>query len=178
AETPVVCGVAIDVPLIVFVAVLLEYQSEVMFTPGPKMSTHVPKFENDARVSVLSVAATVIAAATRAGEVVQASVLLLPAAMQNVTPELIAPLTASSRAWEAPPPSDMLATAGWMEFCATQLTPAMTPEFVPEPLQLRTRTATRATPFATPYVAPPVVPETCVPWPLQSCPFWPSPIAS
>ena len=49
-------------------AVLLEYQSEVMFTPGPKMSTHVPQFENEARVSVLSVAATVIAAATRDGE--------------------------------------------------------------------------------------------------------------
>src|SRR6266508_2542318 len=96
AETPVVCGVAIDVPLMVFVAVLLEYQSDVMLTPGPKMSTHVPKFENDARVSVLSVAATVMAAPTRAGDVVQASVLLLPAAMQNVTPALIAPLTASS----------------------------------------------------------------------------------
>src|SRR5262249_28720328 len=115
-----------------------------------KMSTHVPKFENEARVSVLSVAATVIAAATRAGDVVQASVLLLPAAMQKVTPELIAPLTASSSACDAPPPRDMLATAGRMRFCATQLTPAITPEFVPDPLQFRTRTATSATPFATP----------------------------
>ena len=82
----------------VFVAVSDVFHEEVIEEPGAKMSTHVPKFENDARVSVLSVAATVIAAATRAGEVVQASVLLLPAAMQNVTPELIAPLTASSRA--------------------------------------------------------------------------------
>src|SRR5262249_51110946 len=157
--------VAIDVPLIVFVAVLLEFQSDVMFTPGPKISTHVPKFENEARVSVLSVAATVIAAATRAGDVVQASTLLLPAAMENVTPELIAPLTALSSAEDAPPPSDMLATAGWIAFAATQFTPAMTPEFVPDPLQFRTRTATRETPLATPYVVPPTVPETCVPWP-------------
>jgi hypothetical protein len=37
-----VCGVAIDVPLIVFVAVVEENQSDVMFTPGAKMSTHVP----------------------------------------------------------------------------------------------------------------------------------------
>jgi hypothetical protein len=65
--------VAIDVPLIVFVAVLLEYQSDVMFTPGPKMSTHVPIFAHDAFVSVLSVALTVIAAGTRAGDVVHAS---------------------------------------------------------------------------------------------------------
>ena len=50
------CGVAIDVPLIVFVAVLLEYQSDVMLTPGPKISTHVPIFAHDAFVSVLSVA--------------------------------------------------------------------------------------------------------------------------
>src|SRR5437899_6578240 len=149
-----------------------------MYTPGPKMSTHVPKFENDARVSLLSVAATVMAAATRAGDVVQASVLLVPAAMQNVTPALIAPLAESSSACDAPPPRDMLATAGRMRFCATQFTPAMTPELVPDPLQLRTRTATSATPFATPYVAPPTVPETCVPWPLQSWPSCPSPTAS
>jgi hypothetical protein len=36
------CGVAIDVPLIVLVAVSLVFQSEVMFTPGAKRSTHVP----------------------------------------------------------------------------------------------------------------------------------------
>ena len=42
ADVPQTCGVAIDVPLIVFVAVVLEYHDEVMFTPGAKMSTHVP----------------------------------------------------------------------------------------------------------------------------------------
>ena len=42
AEAPHTCGVAIDVPLIVFVAVVLEYHDDVMLTPGAKMSTHVP----------------------------------------------------------------------------------------------------------------------------------------
>src|SRR5438270_2274696 len=154
-----------------------------MLTPGPKISTHVPIFAHDAFVSVLSVALTVIAAAARAGDVVHASCGLprespLPAATQNTTPAFTAPVTASSSACDAPPPRDMLATAGLMAFCATQFTPAMTPEFVPEPWQLRTRTATSETPLATPYVEPPTVPETCVPCPLQSMPFCPSPTSS
>src|SRR5438270_3282786 len=176
AATPAVCGVAIDVPLIVFVAVVDENQSEVMFTPGAKISTQVPKFAHDALWSVESVAETVMAAAARAGDVVQASsgfpaASPLPAATQNTTPALTAPVTASSSACEAPPPRDIFATAGLIAFVATQFTPAMTPEFVPEPLQSSTRTATSVTPFATPYVLPPTVPETCVPWPLQSMPL-------
>ena len=67
AATPAVCGVAIDVPLIVFVAVVDENQSEVMFTPGAKISTQVPKFAHDALWSVESVADTVMAAAARTG---------------------------------------------------------------------------------------------------------------
>ena len=42
AATPATCGVAIDVPLMVLVAVLLLIHAEVMPTPGAKMSTHVP----------------------------------------------------------------------------------------------------------------------------------------
>ena len=42
AAAPATCGVAIDVPLMVFVAVLLVYQADVMFEPGAKMSRHVP----------------------------------------------------------------------------------------------------------------------------------------
>src|SRR5688572_20749487 len=42
AAAPATCGAAIDVPLIVFVAVLLVCQAEVMLTPGAKMSTHEP----------------------------------------------------------------------------------------------------------------------------------------
>ena len=42
AATPAVCGVAIDVPLIVLVAVLLVYHAEVMLTPGANQSTQLP----------------------------------------------------------------------------------------------------------------------------------------
>jgi hypothetical protein len=37
-----VCGVAIDVPLIVFVAVALVYQAEVIESPGANQSTQLP----------------------------------------------------------------------------------------------------------------------------------------
>ena len=43
------------------------------------MSTQVPKFEKLARLSVLLLAATVIAMGSRAGDWVQALMLLLPA---------------------------------------------------------------------------------------------------
>ena len=70
-----------DVPLIVFVAVSLVIQEDVMFDPGAKMSTHVPKFENEERASVLVVAPTVLAEATRAGELLHALAFELPAAI-------------------------------------------------------------------------------------------------
>lgn len=68
AATPATCGAAIDVPEIVFVAVSLVFQAEVMLEPGAKISRQVPKFEKDERASVLVVEPTVIALATRAGE--------------------------------------------------------------------------------------------------------------
>ena len=70
-----------DVPLIVFVAVSLVFQDEVMFEPGAKMSTHVPKFENEERASVVVVAPTVFADGTRAGELLHALAFELPAAI-------------------------------------------------------------------------------------------------
>ena len=81
AATPATCGAAIEVPEIVLVAVSLVLQEEVMLEPGAKMSRQVPKLENEERASALVVAPTVIALATRAGDVVQASALLLPAAI-------------------------------------------------------------------------------------------------
>src|SRR5215218_171082 len=72
AATPTRCGVAIDVPEIVFVAVSLVLHDEVMLLPGAKMSTHVPKFENEDRASLIVVEPTVIALAARAGETLQA----------------------------------------------------------------------------------------------------------
>jgi hypothetical protein len=52
----------------VVVAVVEPNHAEVIDTPGANTSTHEPKFEKVARTSVLSDAATVIAAGTRAGE--------------------------------------------------------------------------------------------------------------
>ena len=80
AATPVTCGVAIDVPEIVFVAVSLVRQAEVMLLPGAKMSTQVPKFENEERASLVVVEPTVIAFAVRAGETLQAFWFSFPAA--------------------------------------------------------------------------------------------------
>ena len=42
AAAPATCGVAIDVPLIVLVAVSLVFQAEVIALPGAKMSVQVP----------------------------------------------------------------------------------------------------------------------------------------
>ena len=81
AATPVTCGVAIEVPEIVLVAVSLVFHDDVMLLPGAKMSTQVPKFENEERASVIVVEPTVIALATRAGDVLHASRLSFPAAI-------------------------------------------------------------------------------------------------
>jgi len=61
-----------------------------MDDPGAKTSVHGPKFENDALFDVLVSAPTVTAAGTRAGEKVQASTLLFPAATAKEIPESIA----------------------------------------------------------------------------------------
>ena len=42
AAAPAACGEAIDVPLIVFVAVVLVFQSDVMLTPGAYNARQVP----------------------------------------------------------------------------------------------------------------------------------------
>src|SRR5829696_4420252 len=152
AAPPATCGVAIDVPLIVLVAVSLVFQDEVMLTPGAKMSVQVPKLENEALASLLSEALTVIASATRAGVKLHASALELPDAIAYTTPSAIELRTAFSVVVSLPwPPRLMLATAGpevWLP--VTQSIPAATPAKLPEPEQLSTLTATRRTPLATP----------------------------
>src|SRR6266550_4639573 len=172
------CGAAIEVPLRTAVAVLLVFQSDVMATPGAKISMQAPKFENTARTSLISEAAAVNALGVRAGETVHAFLLALPAAIAYATPAAMEFVTAWSSASKALPPRLMFATAGLILFAVTQLTPAITPEKVPKPLQSSTRTECSVTALAIPYVAPPIVPETCVPWPLQSVWPKPSPIAS
>ena len=85
AATPAVCGVAIDVPLIVFVAFIDVHHADVMLTPGANQSTHVPKFENDARRSELSDAPIVIAWLTRAGE----ALLAIPDTDPDTVPPVV-----------------------------------------------------------------------------------------
>src|SRR5688572_26827682 len=104
----------------VLVEVLLVIQADVMLEPGAKMSKQLPKFENEDRASVLVLEPTVMAAGTRAGELLQALVLEFPAATPKVTPRPMAAFTALSRAVEAPPPRLMLATAGRTRFVATK----------------------------------------------------------
>jgi len=60
--------------------VLSVNQSEVMSFPGANRSTQDPELENEARMSLLSVAPTVMAVETRDGENWHASLPLLPAA--------------------------------------------------------------------------------------------------
>merc|ERR1719401_1298921 len=74
------------------------------------------------RLSRLSVEPTVIADGTKAGENLQASVLLLPPATTTVTPAATAPSTACTMAaWLPNPPKLMLATAGRIEEVAMQV---------------------------------------------------------
>ena len=136
------------------VAVSPEYQSETMSTPGAKRSTHDPRLENDARRSSRSVAATVSAVGSRAGEESQASSSSLPAATATVTPSSMRPRIAASTFSPAGPLRLRFATAGvpWRWSRAAQSMPAITPEVSPPPSQSRVRTATSATAGATPYV--------------------------
>src|SRR5689334_4139261 len=48
AATPATWGDAIDVPLMVLVALLVVSHALVMFSPGAKISRQVPKFEKEA----------------------------------------------------------------------------------------------------------------------------------
>src|ERR1700736_4997398 len=114
-----------------------------MLTPGPKSLTQVPKFENEARASVMSLAPATSAkapwagsdplTATSAGDSVQASAPEFPAAIAYVTPDAIEFWMAVSSGAKAPPPRLMLATAGLMAFEVTQFTPLITPESLPSP---------------------------------------------
>src|SRR6185295_13032192 len=137
AAAPATCGVAIDVPDSVLVAVEPVYQSETMPEPGANTSTQVPTLEYEARASVRSLAATVSAAAARAGDCVHASTLSLPAATETVTPSSTSAVIAASRLLLVAPPRLRLATAGvpaaWS--AAAQSSPAMTPDMLPDPLQ-------------------------------------------
>src|SRR5215471_9006587 len=78
ATTPVTNGAAMEVPLMVLVALVLPIQAAVMLTPGANRSTQCPQLENVALRSALSEAATVNALGALAGETLQASLLSFP----------------------------------------------------------------------------------------------------
>jgi len=103
-------------------------------------------------LSAESLAATVSAPATRAGELLQASAVEFPAATTAVTPSLMMPCTAASTMALAVLPRLRLATAGvpawWLD--ATHSRPAMTSELKPDPLQSRTLTGITVAALATP----------------------------
>jgi hypothetical protein len=86
ATRPATCGVAIDVPEIVFVAVELPIQALVMLWPGAWISTTEPKLLKLAFVSAIVVAPTVMADGARAGETFAAFWFSLPAATVTWTP--------------------------------------------------------------------------------------------
>src|ERR1051325_186298 len=125
-------------------SVSLPFQAEVIESPGAKRSTTDPKLENQAIESLMSDAPTVSAAATWAGEVLPASVLLFPAATANVTPVLIALSTALSIEKLEGPPRLIFATAGTqgIELCslATKFTPPTIASVGQPPPELHTFT--------------------------------------
>ena len=96
AKAPATCGDAIEVPLNVAVPVLLLCEADTMLEPGPNKSRQGPKFEYDARASLLSVAPTVNTVGSAAGEVLQALALSLPAATATATLASTRRRTASS----------------------------------------------------------------------------------
>ena len=137
-------------------------------TPGAKRSTQEPKFENVARASARSVAATVSTSGTRPGDASHASVSVFPAAATYVIPVSIDRRTAASSASDATDVALTVATAGWIAFAVTQSMPASTCDTVPVPAQSSTRIDTSDTAGALPLVVPPIAPATSVPCRAQS----------
>jgi hypothetical protein len=99
-----------DVPDNFAMALLPRLDAEIMSLPGAKMSTHEPKFEKLARISVIVDAPTVMADGSDAGDVEQASRLLFPAATVYTTPAATLVATAAFMEMEKGPPRLMLAT--------------------------------------------------------------------
>lgn len=88
--------------------------------PGAQISTQEPILLNPAALSLISVAATVIAKSAPAGDLVQLSApKSFPAATTTGIPAETTASTASSSDLERSPPRERLATAGHPPFAAT-----------------------------------------------------------
>lgn len=142
----------------VLVAELDPIHEDRTLTPGAKMSTTDPKLENEARLSLMSMAPTVMANGSEAGDLVEAWTFSFPAATTTVTPLAIVLRTAVFKEAEYAPPRDMLRTDLAGALFPTHWIPEMTPAVVPLPSAPKTLTATSLAAFATPYVEPPIVP--------------------
>ena len=110
AATPATCGDAIEVPESATGVEKFLASADGIETPGAKISTHSPKLENDARLSNLSVAPTVIASGADAGDAVQASAREFPAATTVAIPRSTSEAMAALKERFLPPPRLMLAT--------------------------------------------------------------------
>jgi hypothetical protein len=149
-----------DVPLRLELPAIVFVRADIMFTPGAKMSMHVPKLEKDALESAALVAPTVIALVAEAGLVVQASTPEFPPATTMTTPAATALFTAVL--------TDAITTSASMLRFATaplgrgrptiQSIPARTVATVPDPELSKILTAIKLAFLAIPYLVPPTVP--------------------
>ena len=180
AAAPAAWGLAIDVPLIVCLAVDEPSPAPTMDSPGAKRSTQEPKLENQARESDWVEAPTVNADGSRAGETSHAFCASLPAATATMNPSAVSWATALSRVEDALPPRLKLTTPRRVPRSTERIheSPASTPDVEPAPSQSRTRTGTTRASLATPNVAPAAVDATWVPCPWQSAVPLPSFTAS
>ena len=86
----------------------------IMSSPGAKISTHVPLFENVDIKSVIDVDPTAVTPETPAGDTKQASDASFPAAaITGIFLSLISNETTSSRLYERGEPRDIDTTAGY-----------------------------------------------------------------
>ena len=111
ATAPATCGEAIEVPWIVRVEVFDVIQPAVISVPGALISTHGPKFVNEARPSPPFVAPTAMALGADAGDFVHASTRSLPAATTTAIPALLTLSIASLKVVDRFPPILKLSTA-------------------------------------------------------------------
>mmetsp|Transcript_30935 Transcript_30935/g.78134 ORF Transcript_30935/g.78134 Transcript_30935/m.78134 type:complete len:273 (+) Transcript_30935:1099-1917(+) len=164
-------GAACEVPDSVLVAVLFALCAARTSAPGANRSTQGPVLVSSNRLSLRSVAPTVMAPRTREGLCSHASPRRLPAELTTVMPSSSRLCTARSRLGEPRLSSDSSTTAGRLASARTALMPATTALTTPLPAQSSTRTGTIRTSLAAPKRSPPMSEATCVPWPSQSAPW-------
>src|SRR4051794_12948517 len=102
AAKPAACGAANEVPVKKSDEVSLLTVGAGTNTPGANTSRTEPKFEDAHLLSELSIAPTVMADDTCAGETLPASMFEFPAPTVKVTPDATALLTAVSIDWQLP----------------------------------------------------------------------------